>query len=99
MGVERRVFERYPCAVLGSCEGVGDKPLGIKCFDISAAGAGIDSLEYLLIGSHLRMNLCTKTEKPLTVKGTICWCSKDSDGWRAGVKFSRESIFPLSMIV
>ena len=37
---ERRMFERYPCAVLGSCVGSTNAPMGIKCHDIGAAGAG-----------------------------------------------------------
>ena len=48
---ERREFERYPCAVLGSCVGSTNTPMGIKCQDIGAAGAGLASAEHLPEGT------------------------------------------------
>ena len=99
MGIEKRMFERYPCSILGSCESGGNTSLGVKCYDVGADGAGLVSSERLSVGSHLRIKLCTKAENPLLVKGAVRWSRKDPDGWRAGVKFNKQSIFPLSMIV
>ena len=47
----RRKIERHPCTVLGSYEGGGNKPWGVKCLDISAAGAGLASFS-------LRVDFC-----------------------------------------
>jgi len=79
MDREGRKIERHSCAVLGSYEYGGNKPVGVKCLDISAAGAGLASFECLPVGTRLRVNLCTKTEKPLFAEGTVRWCTKISD--------------------
>jgi len=99
MIAERRKFERYPCTALGSCSGSTDIPIGVKCHDIGAAGAGLASAEYLPKGTHLRINLCNKTDKPLLLKGIVRWCNKTPDEWQAGVKFHKPVLFPLAMVV
>ena len=96
---ERRTFERYPCAVLGSCAGNTNTLMGVKCHDIGAAGAGLTSAESLPEGTHLRINLCAKADKPLLLKGIIRWCSKTPDEWQAGIEFNKPVIFPLAMVV
>jgi len=99
MIAERRMFERYPCAILGSCVGDTNAPMGVKCHDLSASGAGLASSEYLPKGTHLRINLCTKTDKPLLLKGIVRWCSKTPDEWQAGMQFNQLATFPLAMVV
>ena len=93
------MFERYSCAVLGSCVGHTSTPMGIKCHDIGADGAGLASDENLPRGTHLRINLCTKADESLLLKGTVRWCSKTPDEWQAGVKFHKPAIFPLAMVL
>jgi len=100
MIAERRKFERYPCTALGSCEGSTNTPMGVKCHDISASGAGLTSAERLPEGTHLRINLCTKAEKrSLLLKGIVRWCSKTPDEWQAGVEFHKPVTFPLAMVL
>lgn len=96
---KRRTFERYSCAVLGSCVGSTNTPMGIKCHDIGAAGAGLASAEHLPEGTYLRINLCTKAEKPLLLKGIVRWCNKTPDEWQAGIEFHKPVAFLLSMVV
>jgi len=96
---EKRTFERYSCALLGSCVGSTNTPMGIKYHDIGAAGAGLTSAESLPEGTHLRIDLCTNIDKPLLLKGVVRWCSKTPDEWQAGIKFHKPAIFPLAMVV
>ncbi len=96
---EKRTFERYSCALLGSCVGNTNTPMGIKCHDIGAAGAGLTSAEALPEGTHLRIDLCTNTDKPLLLKGIVRWCGKTPDEWQAGIRFHKPAIFPLAMVV
>ena len=100
MIAERRMFERYSCAILGSCVGNTNTPMGVKCHDLGAAGAGLASTERLSEGTHLRINLCTKAAKePLSLKGIVRWCNKSPDEWQAGVEFHKPVIFPLAMVL
>ena len=99
MDRERRKIERHPCTVLGSYEGSGNKPWGLKCLDISAAGAGLASFECLPVNTRLGVNLCTETEKPLFAEGTVRWCTKASGEWRAGIEFTKRIISPLTMVM
>ncbi|MFH1519680.1 MAG: PilZ domain-containing protein [Candidatus Omnitrophota bacterium] len=99
MVIERRIFERYPCNVLASCIDSNNASLGVKCYDLSARGVGVASLEYLPVETRLRLNLCTKTKTPLAVEGIVRWCSKTPEEWRAGVEFSKRLSFPLVMVV
>ena len=96
---EKRTFERYSCAILGSCVGSTKKSMGIKCHDIGASGAGLTTAEDLPEGTHLRIGLCTKTDKPLLLKGVVRWCSKTPDEWQAGVEFHKPAVFPLAMVL
>ena len=96
---ERRTFERYDCTILGSCVGNTNMPMGVKCHNIGAAGAGLASAEHLPKGTHLRINLCTKAEKSLLLKGIVRWCSKTPDEWQAGVEFHKPALFPLAMVL
>ncbi len=96
---ERRIFERHPCNVLASCIDSNNVSSGIKCYDLSARGAGIASLEYLPVKTRLRLNICTKTKTPLSVEGIVRWCSKTPEEWRAGVEFREGLSFPLAMVV
>lgn len=96
---ERRTFERYSCAILGSCVGNTNIPMGVKCHDIGAAGAGLASAENLPEGTRLRINLCTKADKPLLLKGIVRWCDKTPDEWQAGVEFHKPALFPLAMVL
>ena len=97
MDIGRRKIVRYPCTVLGSYEDGHNKPLGVKCFDINSAGAGLASFDCLPIGARLRINLCTKTEKPLLVEGVVRWCTKIPNEWRAGVEFTERITSALTM--
>jgi len=95
---ERRRFERHPCTALGSCVGNTNTPMGIKCYDIGAAGARLASAEHLPEGTHLRINLCTKADEPLLLKGVVRWCSKTLDEWQSGVKFHKSALFSLATV-
>ena len=96
---ERRKFERYPCAALGSCVGDSNAPTGVKCYNISAAGVGIASSEFLPVSTYLRINLCTNKDKPLLLKGIVRWCNKTSGEWQSGIEFAKKVAFPLAMVV
>lgn len=99
MARERRVYERYPCAVLGSCIGSANKPIGVKCHDIGAFGARVVSTEELSKGTHLRINFCTNSDKPLLLKGVVRWTNKTPDEWQAGVVFNKPTVFPLGAVL
>lgn len=99
MARERRTFERYPCTILGSCVGNTNIPMGVKCHDIGAAGAGLASAENLPKGTHLRINICTKAEKSLLLKGIVRWCNKTPDEWQSGIEFHKPAFFPLAMVL
>ena len=96
---EKRQFERYPCTALGSCVSNTNPTIGIKCHDIGKSGAGLTLSEDLPSGTFVHINLCTKKDNPLSLKGIVRWCKKTPDEWQAGIKFHKPAVFPLAMVV
>jgi len=99
MSREKRQFERYPCAILGSYVGNTDIARGIKCHNLGTNGAGLTVSESLPKGTFLNLDLCTKKGNPLSTKGVIRWCKKTPDEWQAGIEFSKPALFPLAMVI
>ena len=95
----RRAVERLFCSLNGFCTPCDDTYYHIKCENISIKGAMIFSPLPLEINTYLNIDLTTKKRDHLPVKGRVCWCKKDSDGYRAGIAFDKELPFNLEKIL
>lgn len=94
----RRLFERIPCRLLGDYTNNSHRAAGAKCYDISTTGAGLFLFERLAKGFELHLNLITRKIAPLPLDGTVCWCRKEADGYRAGIEFKKSLNLPLEAL-
>ena len=95
----RRKVERLFCSLTGFCVPCDDTYYHIKCENISLKGAMIFSPMPLDVNAHIQLEVTTKKMDHLQLQGTVCWCKKDPDGWRAGIAFDRELPFDLEKIL
>ncbi|UCD15756.1 MAG: PilZ domain-containing protein [Candidatus Omnitrophota bacterium] len=96
--VDKRLFERLPCALTGKYESYDGLSGEVRCRNISALGIKVALRNPLTIGSHLKISFAVKKGLLFNVEGIIRWCKRDSLGWDAGITFDKPLFFPRELI-
>lgn len=97
--VDKRLFARIPCSLVGQYESYDGLSGEVRCQNISALGVKVSLSRPVSIGSHIRVSFATKKGRLLSAKGNIRWCKRDDLVWSAGVTFDRPLFFPLESLV
>ena len=94
----RRGSKRRACFLVGGYVLLDKAPYVAKYYDISLEGVGVITEKPLPAGMHVKIALNTKKKGLVLVKGKICWCKKERNGWRSGITFDRELSYEMTMI-
>jgi len=85
---KHREDETYPTIMVGlSDPPAADSNHEISVLDINTAGMGIACNVCLNVGQHIYFQE-DQSEWELPKHGIVMWTFKDSDGFRAGIKFA-----------
>ncbi|MBU1122810.1 MAG: PilZ domain-containing protein [Candidatus Omnitrophota bacterium] len=97
--VDKRLFERLPCSLVGKYESSDGSSGEVRCQNISALGVKVTLSKSLIIGSSLRISFAAKRQMLFSVEGNIRWCRKNSLAWNVGVTFHKPLFFPMGLVV
>ena len=96
---ERRLYNRFPCSMVGSYSAGEFTSGNLVCKDVSTGGVGFIVPDPLPLNTKLKLQLFTRDGNAMAINGAVRWCRKQIEGWKAGIRFKNPLFIPLDKVV